>query len=92
MFTETVAGRTVDLIVIGPITDKSKIVTGYVILIITMYHHTSIFIITASILIEKLHSRKRYFTKDAVLIAIRPLMIGCKSRTEHFVQYKPPDG
>lgn len=43
-------------------------------------------------MIEKLYTRKEYFNKDAVLIAVRPLMIGAKPRTDHFIQYKPPSG
>ena len=43
-------------------------------------------------LIEKLHACENWFNKNAVLLAVRPLMIGSKPCTDRFIQYKPPEG
>ncbi|XP_019860386.1 PREDICTED: uncharacterized protein LOC109588697 [Amphimedon queenslandica] len=47
-------------------------------------------IITTNILLHKIHRQNKYFTKKAILLAIRPLEIGFEQRSEHFIQYIPP--
>ncbi|XP_019850599.1 PREDICTED: uncharacterized protein LOC109581181 [Amphimedon queenslandica] len=73
LFNEDIDGRQIDLIVIGPMTDRSKIVT-------------------TNLLIEKMYGRGVYFREGAILLAMRPLMIGSKSCTGRFIQYEPPEG
>uniref|UniRef100_A0A1X7UFD5 Uncharacterized protein n=1 Tax=Amphimedon queenslandica TaxID=400682 RepID=A0A1X7UFD5_AMPQE len=73
LFVEQKDRRYIDLIVIGPISDESKV-------------------ITANLLIEKLYAPHKCFRKGSILMAIRPLMIGTESRTNHFIQYQPSKG
>lgn len=47
---------------------------------------------TANLLIEKIHARENFFNHKAILLAIRPLMIGSKPCTDRFIQYQPPEG
>ena len=50
-----------------------------------------LFIILATTLIEKMYFKK-YFTKGAVLLAIRPLKIGSHNRAVDYWKFKPPKG
>ena len=79
----------IDLIVVGPITERSDIISSmraraFVMLLLLFF--------LANIFLQKFHSRGVYFAKEAVLLAIRPLMIGPERCTERFKQYKPPQG
>ncbi|XP_019850595.1 PREDICTED: uncharacterized protein LOC109581174 [Amphimedon queenslandica] len=48
--------------------------------------------VTTNLLIEKIHEHEGYLSDRAILLAIRPLMIGPKSCTGRFIQYQPPKG
>ena len=49
------------------------------------------FVSVVNLLIEKLYDKKT-FNQQAILMSIRPLMIGTKTRINNFKQYKPPGG
>lgn len=90
MFKEKVGGRKLDLILIGPLRDQSKRVTSKH--SIGMTAHGILLTPLANLLIEKIYDHDGYFSDGAILLAIRPLMIGRKSCTSRFIQYQPPGG
>ena len=51
-----------------------------------------IFVFIANLFLEKLYTPHKCFKEGAILMAIRPLMIGGESRTDHFIQYEPSKG
>ena len=62
------------------------------IMIISCSDLFTVFMSLANLLLEKLYTPHKCFKKGAILMAIRPLMIGAESRTNHFIQFKPSKG
>ena len=83
--------KTINFIVVGPITEYSDVVTSMYSYFF-MYKIVLPFLLLANILLQKLYRKNKYFNEKAVLLAIRPLRIGFKQCSKHFIQYKPPRG
>ena len=83
----------VNLIIVGSITDRSKLVSSMLImnLVIIVQLFLLLTAITANLLVNKLYEHGRLADK-ATLIAVRPLRIGTRSVLNRFQQYIPPDG
>ncbi len=56
-----------------------------------VYLYIDLFSFSVNLLIEKLHNRG-IITQGAVLLSVRPLMIGSKTRIDNFKKYNPPRG